>query len=121
MKNRNFSNSLQNAFSGILYAITKEKNMKIHAAAAVVVLLMSWLLKVSLIEFMILCLTITMVIVCELINTAVEVLVDIIVDVYHPKAKIIKDVAAGAALFSAFFSVIVGLIIFGPRLYSILF
>ena len=60
--------------------------------------------------------TIALVIICELFNTAVEGIVDVIVDVYHPKAKIIKDVAAGAVLVSAFVSMLVGYFIFFDKL-----
>ncbi len=66
-------------------------------------------------EFLILCITVALVIVCELLNTGIEALVDIIVDVYHPKAKIIKDVAAGAVLLSAVMSLVVGYVIFFNR------
>jgi diacylglycerol kinase len=57
-----------------------------------------------------------MVLCFELINTAMEVVVDFIVDVYHPKAKIIKDVSAGAVFVSAFFSIIIGAVIMGEKL-----
>jgi len=108
MKNRNLIESFRNAMQGVWYTVSKERNMKIHVTAATLVLLLSIWLGVNRTEFAILCLTIALVICCELINTALEVLVDIIVDVYHPKAKIIKDVAAGAVFTSAFFSMIIG-------------
>lgn len=115
MKNRNLIDSFNNAISGIIYAIKSEKNMKIHIITAFCVLVMSLLYGLSSIEFLIICLTICMVIVCELFNTAVEVIVDIIIDVYHPKAKIVKDVAAGAVLVASFVSVIVAYLIFFKR------
>ena len=116
MKNRNLYESFKTAFQGIWHTFVKEKNMKIHFATAAIVILLSLWLGVSRLEMTVLCLTIAMVICFELINTAMEVMVDIIVDVYHPKAKIIKDVSAGAVLVSALFSVAIGWIILGDRL-----
>lgn len=111
MKNRNLIESFKNAFQGIWYTLVNERNMKIHIVSAIFVILIALWLKVSKIELAVLCITIALVICCELINTAVEVMVDIIVDVYHPRAKIIKDVSAGAVFISAFFSIVIGCII----------
>lgn len=116
MKNRNLIDSFKNAFQGIWYAFVKERNMKIHLAAAACVIFLSLWLGVSRIEMTVLFLTIAMVICFELINTAMEVMVDIIVDVYHPKAKIIKDVSAGAVFVSAIFSVAIGAVILSDKL-----
>ncbi len=111
MKNRNPIESFNNAFQGIWYTIVNERNMKIHLVIGMIVIFLSLWVRVSKIEFTILCLTIAMVICFELINTAVEVVVNIIVDVYHPKAKIIKDVSAGAVFVSAIFSIVIGVLI----------
>lgn len=116
MKNKNLIESFKNAFQGVWYTFVKEKNMKIHLAAAAFVILLALWLKVSKIELTIICLTIAVVICFELINTAMEVMVDIIVDVYHPRAKIIKDVSAGAVFVSAFFSIVIGCIILYDKL-----
>ncbi len=105
-----------NAFQGVVYALVKERNMKIHLAVSFFVFLIALWLEVSRLELAILCLTIAMVLCFELINTAMEVVVDFIVDVYHPKAKIIKDVSAGAVFVSAFFSIIIGAVIMGEKL-----
>ncbi len=116
MKNKNIIESFKNAFHGVCYTFIKERNMKIHLATAAFVILLALWLEVSKTELAILCLTIAMVICCELINTAMEVMVDIIVDVYHPRAKIIKDVAAAAVFVSAFFSIIIGATILFDKL-----
>lgn len=110
-KNRNMIDSFKNAFQGIWYAIRMERNMKIHLAAAVLIILVGLWLDIDKIEFAIICIAVMVVICFELINTAVEVMVNVIVDVYHPKAKIIKDVSAGAVFVSAFFSIVIGIII----------
>jgi len=116
MKNKRIQDSFINAIDGVIRAIRTERNMKIHVVSAVCVLLLCLYYKITKTEFLIICLTITFVIVCELINTAVEALVDIIVDVYHPKAKKIKDVAAGAVFMSAMMSLVVGYVIFFDRI-----
>ncbi len=116
MKNRNPIESFNNAFQGIWYTIVNERNMKIHLVIGTIVIFLSLWVRVSKIEFTILCLTIAMVICFELINTAVEVVVNIIVDVYHPKAKIIKDVSAGAVFVSAIFSIVIGLLILWDKI-----
>lgn len=116
MKNKNLIESFLNASRGVLYTFVKERNMKIHLAVSFFVFLIAVWLEVSRLELAILCLTIAMVLCFELINTAMEVVVDFIVDVYHPKAKIIKDVSAGAVFVSAFFSIIIGAVIMGEKL-----
>ncbi len=116
MKNKNLFESFRTAFQGIWYTFVNERNMKIHLATAAIVILLSIWLKVGKLEMTVLFLTIAMVICFELINTAMEVMVNIIVDVYHPKAKIIKDVSAGAVFVSAIFSIAIGVIILGDKL-----
>lgn len=111
MKSKNIIESFKHAFQGLWYTFVKERNMKIHIAAAAFVILLALWLGVSKIELAILCLTVMLVICFELTNTAMEVMVDIIVDVYHPRAKIIKDVSAGAVFVSAFFSIVIGVVI----------
>ncbi|NLD50045.1 MAG: phosphatase PAP2 family protein, partial [Clostridiaceae bacterium] len=63
-------------------------------------------------EFIVVCLTVALIIVCELFNTAIEEIMNMVTTGYHPKVKIIKDVSAGAVLVSAFFSVIIGYFVF---------
>lgn len=115
MKNKNLIDSFNNAINGIIYAIKAERNMKIHITAAIVVLVCTLFYELTREEFLLVCLTIALVIVCELFNTSIEAIVDIITEVYHPKAKIVKDVAAGAVLVSAFVSLLVAYFIFYDR------
>lgn len=112
MKNRNLIDSFNNAINGIIAAIKSERNMKIHVFAAIVVFILSLLFDISKTEFMIVCIAVSMVIVSELFNTAIEEIVDMITTGYHPKVKIIKDVAAGAVMASTFFAVIIGYFVF---------
>lgn len=100
------------AIDGLIYSVTKEYNMKFHLVTAIVVLIITMFFNVSKIELALLALTITLVFVTELINTAVERCVDLATTEYNPVAKIAKDVAAGAVLVSAINSVFMGYLIF---------
>lgn len=115
-KNRTFIQSFNNAVNGLKYAFRNEKNLRIHSAAAILVLLFSLFVDLSKTELLIVIFSISLVIIAELINTAIEVVVNVIIKVYHPKAKIIKDVAAGAVLVSALNSLIVAYILFIDRM-----
>jgi len=112
LKNRNMIDSFNNAINGIIYAVRTQKNMKIHCAAAILILFLSLFYNLERAEITILFITITLVIFAEMVNTAIEAVVDIIVDEYHPRAKVAKDVAAGAALVTACNAVVVGYLIF---------
>lgn len=115
MKNKNLIESFNNAINGIIHTIKTEKNMKIHITIAVLVMLLSLFYDLTRSEFLIICITIALVLICELFNTAIEVLVDTIIDIYHPKAKIVKDAAAGAVMVASFISLIVAYFIFYSR------
>jgi len=112
LKNRNLIDGFNNAINGIIYAVRTQKNMKIHCAAAIMVLFLSLFYNLERSEIITLFITITLVVFGEMVNTAVEAVVDIIVDEYHPIAKVAKDVAAGAVLIAAGNAVIVGYITF---------
>ena len=72
-------------------------------------------------EWAILALTIGLVISCELINTAIEAVVDLVTEDYHPLAKVAKDTSAAAVFIFAIVAVIVGIIIFLPKIINIFF
>lgn len=112
MKNRNLIDSFNNAISGIVHTIKAERNMKIHIVIACVLFVLSIFFNLSKTEFIVVCLTVALIIVCELFNTAIEEIMNMVTTGYHPKVKIIKDVSAGAVLVSAFFSVIIGYFVF---------
>lgn len=104
------------ALEGLKYTIVTQRNMRIHYLVALGVLLVSLYLPMSKLEVLILFVTIILVLFAELINTAVEAVVDLITEDYHPLAKIAKDVAAGAVLLTAGLAVIVGISVFYPYL-----
>ncbi len=115
MKNRTLLDSFNNAINGILSTVRSERNMKIHLSAALLVLILSMFYDLTRIEFIIVCITIAIVIICELFNTAIEVIIDTLIGIYHPKARLVKDTAAGAVFVSALLSVLVGYFIFFDR------
>lgn len=102
------------AFEGIWTGIYKERNMKIHCLAIVCVTLAGTLFQISASEWCICLLLFAIVASLELVNTAVEAVVDLVTEEHRPLAKIAKDTAAGAVLFSAIVSVLIGCIIFVP-------
>jgi diacylglycerol kinase len=105
------------ALDGLKQVLISEPNARIHALITLVVFLAAWLLQISRLEWICLFLTVGLVWVAEVFNTAVEKLVDLARPEIHPAAKTIKDISAGAVLVCALTAVLVGLLIFGPRLW----
>ena len=116
-KRKKLRNSFKYAFEGIKEAWSTEQNLKIHFIIMLVVIIAGFILKISMIEWIVCLLLFALVISLELINTAIETTVDIAMPEINEKAKYAKDIAAGAVLFSAIISVIVGLIIFLPKIF----
>lgn len=104
------------AFQGLKVSLKQEPNLRIHVFFAVFAISMGAFLGLSSLEWLMLSITIFLVIILELINTVLEALVDIVSPEIKDKAKVAKDVSASAVLLGAFFSIIVGLILFGPKL-----
>lgn len=121
-KNSNFINSFEFAWSGIKTSFVQERNMKKHALSALVVLFAGLLFQVSVMEWLFLLFAIFGVIVLEIVNSAIENVVDLASD-YHfsMRAKNAKDMAAGAVLMMSLLAVIVGAIIFLPKVWALLF
>lgn len=118
-KRKKLINSFKYAFSGIASAFKTERNMKIHVLAVVLVTLAGFLFKISKMEWIICIILFGMVISLELANTAIETTVDLAMPERNEKAKLAKDISAGAVLVCAFVSVIVGLMIFMPKIYNL--
>ena len=118
MKNRNLSDSFRNAFRGIFQAFKTERNVKLHVLATVIAITLAYILEFSSTDYVLLILTITMVIVTELLNTAIEYTVDLVCgSKYNDLAKYAKDIAAGATLVAAIGAVIVGCILYIPKIF----
>ncbi|KMT21655.1 diacylglycerol kinase [Clostridium cylindrosporum] len=116
MKIKKTIDSFNYAIEGIIYAVRTQRNMKIHLVTATLILIFSLFFDFSKIEMLILFLTITLVVVLELINTAIEAAIDVTANYYHPLAKISKNVAAGAVLISAINAMAVGYLLFFDKL-----
>lgn len=115
-KKKNLLKSFKYAFEGIITGIKEEKNMKIHITIMILVIIFGIILKIDKIEWIICIILFGFVISLELVNTAIENTVDLVTLEKMPKAKIAKDVAAGAVLIAAITSAIIGLIIFAPKI-----
>ncbi|HEM3623860.1 diacylglycerol kinase family protein [Streptococcus suis] len=121
-KNRELMASLDFAVSGLITAFKEERNMRKHAVSAILVILAGLIFQVSVIEWLFLLLSISLVIAFEIVNSAIENVVDLASD-YHFSmlAKNAKDMAAGAVLFVSGFALLTGLIIFVPKIWNFIF
>ncbi len=119
MQFKKMVDSFNNAINGIINTVRTERNMKIHLVVAILVLIACFFFDISRVEFLILVITITMVMSAEVVNTAIEAVVDMSTNYYHPLAKIAKNAAAGAVLITAINAVIIGYVIFWDKLTNI--
>ena len=121
MYKRNLLQSFKLAFEGIKFMFKIEKNMKVHSIIAIIVMAASFLLKISHLELLFICFSIALVMVAEAANTAFELLLDFIHgDKFHPNVKILKDIAAGGVFIAAINAILIGIIIFLPKLIKII-
>ncbi|NOK59202.1 MAG: diacylglycerol kinase family protein [Chloroflexi bacterium AL-W] len=112
--------SFRYAFMGIRYLLWTQRNAKIHCAIGMIAVILGMVLPINRVEWVVLILTIALVLTMEGVNTAIEAIVDLASPEYHPLAKVAKDVAAGTVLLAAIASVVVGVIIFLPHLFTLL-
>lgn len=112
---RKFFKAFQYAYEGIVHCLRYERNYKIHCLAMFVVIVAGIWTELSQVEWLVLIILISLMLALEMINTAMERIVDLITEEYHPLAKQAKDVAAGAVLIMAIASIIIGCIIFLPK------
>lgn len=111
-----FLTGLRAAGRGFLAAVRQERHMRLHLLAALVVGLAGLRLHLSPWEWAAVILTSALVVAAELFNTAVEALVDLLHPRWHPRAGLVKDTAAAAVLVAAVAAVLVGILVFGPRI-----
>jgi len=104
------------AFKGIGYAIATQLNFRVHLVAALIAGLLGYALQISAGEWIWVVCCIALVLAAELLNTAIEILTDMVSPEHNVKAGHVKDVAAGAVLITAIFALITGLIIFLPKI-----
>lgn len=120
MKNPSIWRSFRCAFAGLKYLLDTQRNARIHVAVGTIVVIAGLALGLSQDEWVVITLTIGFVIVAEVMNTVVELAIDLVVKEYHAVAKQAKDVAAAAVLLAAISSVVVGAIIFIPHIIELL-
>ena len=109
-------NSLNYAFEGVIYVVRTQRNMRIHFAAALAVLILGVAVGVSRFEMLALMLAVTLVLVAEMINTALEQAIDVATSSFDPVARAAKDVAAGAVLVASVAAAFIGYLVFAERL-----
>lgn len=117
---RTFKGSVKNCLDGISYVTKNEKNFKREIALGIIALILSYILKIDKIEFTIILTMICLVLTAEIINTAIERTVDLVTKEYHELARIAKDVSAGSVLVTSTFALIIGIIIFMPKIITLL-
>ncbi len=112
-----YSEKFKNAFRGLYVFSKTTRHLFIHILSALIVIVLGFYLEVSALEWIALTFAIGFVFVTEALNTAIEIDIDLTSPDYHPFARDTKDVAAAAVLLSVFVSVIIGFIIFLPKIF----
>ena len=101
MQERKFVESFNAAVEGFIYVLKTERNMRVHFLSAFFFILLGIYLNFTYLELLALCITITLVLVSEMVNTAVELIVDMIKSDFHPIARVVKDISAGMVLLTS--------------------
>ncbi len=112
----NLKESFRYAFQGLVYALATQRNLRLHFFTAAAVMVLGWILNLPKREFIVVLAAIMVVMVAEMMNTAVEAVVDLASPEIHPLAQTAKDVAAGAVLLAASGAALLGLWVFLPRI-----
>src|SRR5438876_9373876 len=107
--------SFNYAFEGIIHVLRTQRNMRIHFAVAFVVIVVALIVNVTKLELIALLISITFVLIAEMLNSAVEAAIDIATTAFDPMAKLAKDVAAGAVLIATTNALIVGYLVFAGK------
>jgi diacylglycerol kinase (ATP) len=108
--------SFMHALTGAFFLIRNEPHLQIQLYITFLVIILGWVLNINHMEWALVMLCCGLVIICEAINTAIEKMLDFIHPGQEPRVGLIKDIAAGAVLIAALFSVIIGFIIFLPKM-----
>jgi diacylglycerol kinase (ATP) len=107
--------SFNYAFEGIIHTLRTQRNMRIHLAVAFIVLVTALIVNVTKLELIALLISITFVLIAEMINTAVEAAIDIATTSFDPMAKLAKDIASGAVLIASVNAIAVGYLVFAGK------
>ena len=120
LHNDNFIDALKNAIKGLAYTVKTQLNIKRQLGIAFFVIGLGLILKIPKIEFMFLIFSISLVIFAETVNTSIETIVDMYTEKYNEKARIAKDVGAGAVLVCTINSIVIAIIVFAERILNFL-
>ncbi len=120
MKPKTWVQSANVAIEGIIYAVKTQRHMRYHLISALAALVLGLFLNISRTDFILLCVVIVLVLATEMLNTAIETMVDLISGEYHPLAKIAKDIAAGVVLVASVAALTLGYLILYPALESVI-
>lgn len=112
MKQQNLVESFNSAIEGFIFVFKSQRNMRLHFVIGITAIILGIFLNFTYIELIILCLTIAFVLFAEMFNTAIEHTIDLVKEEFHPLARIVKDICAGAVLLSALAAVVVGYMLF---------
>ena len=118
-RDKRLVDSFNFAIEGLISALKNEKHMKGHILAAIIIVILAIVINASKVEILIISLSVSFVVITELVNTAVEAIVDLVSPERHPLAKLAKDVAAGAVLVAAINALCVGYLLFYDKLLDI--
>lgn len=116
-----FLNSFRYSFEGLEYAYKNEQSMTIHMFVSIAIIVMGLFFKITSIEWLIVFVIIGVVMGTELLNTAIEAVVDLVSPEKHPLAKIAKDTASAAVFVYSMIALVAGLIVFLPRIIDMIF
>src|SRR5579871_808418 len=114
-RSRTIFDSFNFAFEGIIHVLRTQRNMRIHFVVAIGVIVLALVVAVSKIELIALLISITFVLIAEMINSAIEGAIDVATTSFDPMAKLAKDIAAGAVLIAAINAVAVGYLVFSGK------
>lgn len=114
---KGIKDSFKFAFTGIAYLFLYHRNMRIIFLLGIAAFVLGLYFQLKGIELTALCITITLVFMAEIFNTAIEMMLDMTTSKYHPLIKLVKDIAAAVVLLASLNALAVGAIIFGKRLF----
>lgn len=117
-KFRGFKDSLILAIKGIAYLFLYHRNMRIIFLSGLGAFILGLHLQLNGIELVALCITITLVFMAEIFNTAIELMIDMFTDKYHTLIKLVKDIAAAVVLLASLNALAVGFVLFAKRLFK---
>lgn len=120
-KSKNLVNSFEFALTGLKTVYKDERNMRVHTFCAFLVIILGFVVQLNRFEWCWIGLCIFLILAMEMLNTVCENIVDMMTDKhFHPLGKKVKDIAAGAVLITAIFSVLIGALIFLPKIYQLI-